>query len=245
MYIYIHIYRSLCFSLAIEFSFMWFCRFLPQHSAGILLLCRNSYCRQWWFRVFIRASLFIYRAKHWIGLFLQCVSRCLIFVAPVVALAIHCCSAKNVSAFLWVAYRLLSLGILSVLEKAEKMHITMDPGHQRVTTSAAQNLTAHFPGDGRLDFLEDFPFEIPVTIVELIMAVIILLGNGLVIAAYISDRKLRTVTNFFLVNLVIADFIVGIALPISCSTYFIRVRSPAICILQFAVIGKLISNQTL
>ena len=71
------------------------------------------------------------------------------------------------------------------------------------------------------------------------MSLFILVGNGLVIAAYISDRKLRTVTNFFLVNLVIADLTVGIALPISCGIFYIPHQiSPYMCTLQFTVIGK-------
>lgn len=88
--------------------------------------------------------------------------------------------------------------------------------------------------------LEEFPYEIPVTVIVILMALFILFGNGLVIAAYISDRKLRTVTNFFLVNLVIADFIVGITIPISSSIYFIpnSIRTRWLCILQFTIIGK-------
>lgn len=77
------------------------------------------------------------------------------------------------------------------------------------------------------------------TAVEILMSIFILIGNGLVITAYISDRKLRTVTNFFLVNLVIADFTVGIALPISCGIFYIPHKiSQYLCILQFSVIGK-------
>lgn len=113
----------------------------------------------------------------------------------------------------------------------------MDVEHDFVHRNAA---ATHGPGDGHYHWLEGFPYEIPVTVIQMIMAVAILLGNGLVMAAYISDRKLRTVTNFFLVNLVIADFIVGITLPISCSIYFMpkSLRSKRLCILQFTIIGK-------
>lgn len=79
-----------------------------------------------------------------------------------------------------------------------------------------------------------------VTVVEIIMSIIILVGNGLVIAAYITDRKLRTVTNFFLVNLVIADFTVGLALPISCGIFYMKDRmSPHLCTIQFTVLGEI------
>ena len=103
------------------------------------------------------------------------------------------------------------------------------------------NFTTSGPGDDHSHWLENTSYEIVVTIIEVIMAIIILLGNGLVIMAYITDRKLRTVTNFFLVNLVISDFIVGVMLPISCSIYFLPVdqRSKWLCTLQFVVIGKL------
>jgi len=90
------------------------------------------------------------------------------------------------------------------------------------------------------EFLEDNPWEIPLAIVEGILCVIILIGNGLVIAAYIRSRRLRTVTHFFLVNLVISDFIVGLTIPVHISTYFIppEFLTHSICVLRFAIVGK-------
>ncbi|XP_074657416.1 adenosine receptor A2b-like [Tubulanus polymorphus] len=59
--------------------------------------------------------------------------------------------------------------------------------------------------------------------VELGIAVAAILGNSLVIAAVMLNSHLRTVTNYFIVNLAIADFLVGlVALPcaIAASTGF-------------------------
>lgn len=48
--------------------------------------------------------------------------------------------------------------------------------------------------------------------------VLVIVGNCLVIAAVFSSHKLRSVTNFFIVSLAVADLLVGIAvLPFSAT----------------------------
>uniref|UniRef100_A0A182KCF4 G-protein coupled receptors family 1 profile domain-containing protein n=1 Tax=Anopheles christyi TaxID=43041 RepID=A0A182KCF4_9DIPT len=48
--------------------------------------------------------------------------------------------------------------------------------------------------------------------------VLVIVGNCLVIAAVLSSHKLRSVTNFFIVSLAVADLLVGLAvLPFSAT----------------------------
>ncbi|KAG8443847.1 hypothetical protein GDO86_009149 [Hymenochirus boettgeri] len=56
----------------------------------------------------------------------------------------------------------------------------------------------------------------PYTSIEIVIAVTATLGNLLVCVAVIQDRKLRTVTNYFLVSLSLADVCVG-AIAIPCA----------------------------
>ena len=48
------------------------------------------------------------------------------------------------------------------------------------------------------------------------VVVLVLVGNSLVVAAVVTSRKLRTVTNVFIVNLACADLLLGVlVLPFS------------------------------
>uniref|UniRef100_A0A6I8SZG5 G-protein coupled receptors family 1 profile domain-containing protein n=1 Tax=Xenopus tropicalis TaxID=8364 RepID=A0A6I8SZG5_XENTR len=51
--------------------------------------------------------------------------------------------------------------------------------------------------------------NILLTVLLSLMVVLIVLGNSVVILAFIVDRRLRTRSNFFLLNLSICDFLVG------------------------------------
>ncbi|OCT76732.1 hypothetical protein XELAEV_18031933mg [Xenopus laevis] len=55
------------------------------------------------------------------------------------------------------------------------------------------------------------------TVLSSLIVVLIVLGNSVVILAFIVDRRLRNRSNFFLLNLAICDFLVGksVVLPIS------------------------------
>lgn len=79
-----------------------------------------------------------------------------------------------------------------------------------------------------------------IAIVEIIISVAILAANGLIITAYGQDQKLRTVANFFLVNLVIADFLVGVGLPVHVSTFLLPpiYISANVCMLRLLSIGR-------
>jgi len=52
--------------------------------------------------------------------------------------------------------------------------------------------------------------NIAYTIIECIVAVVAIVGNLLVILAFASDRKLRRRTNYYIMSLALADFLLGI-----------------------------------
>lgn len=59
-----------------------------------------------------------------------------------------------------------------------------------------------------------------------VINVLVIVGNCLVIAAVFWSHKLRSVTNFFIVSLAVADLLVGIAvLPFSATWEVFKVSS--------------------
>ena len=58
--------------------------------------------------------------------------------------------------------------------------------------------------------------NVPYMAAELVIAILSTVGNLMVCAAVALNRKLRTVTNYFLVSLAVADICVG-ALAIPCA----------------------------
>lgn len=81
----------------------------------------------------------------------------------------------------------------------------------------------------------------PAAFMSVLLAVIILLTNGVIMIAYAKDRKLRTLSHFFLMNLVLADFLVGLALPMHAVSFLIPRSSlnKYICLAQFSMLGEL------
>lgn len=86
-----------------------------------------------------------------------------------------------------------------------------------------------------------FNFDDPVQILLmglcfLIISLLGLVGNGLVVFAIIASRKLRSVTNVFVVNLAISDFIGCLMLPIFAATYLSSdLQSNILCALAIYV----------
>lgn len=88
---------------------------------------------------------------------------------------------------------------------------------------------------------QDTRWRLFILAVEILLSIIILCGNGLVIAAYIRAKKLQNLTHFFLINLAIADFIVGLAVPVKIVTQFLYLEDWRIsyyCVMQFSVVGE-------
>lgn len=58
------------------------------------------------------------------------------------------------------------------------------------------------------------------------------------ILAYSKTRRLQNVTHFFLVNLAIADSLVGIGIPLSVFVFYTFKESRFVCIAKFSLVGK-------
>ena len=54
---------------------------------------------------------------------------------------------------------------------------------------------------------------------EIILMFLICFGNGLVFAAFIRNESLRTLTNYYILQLAIADFGVGLLMPMHIAMY--------------------------
>ncbi|CAH1786638.1 unnamed protein product [Owenia fusiformis] len=75
--------------------------------------------------------------------------------------------------------------------------------------------------------------------VEILLGIIICFGNGLVITSYVRFKALRTVANFFIVNLAIADFCVGIMMPLHVAMYIyptMLASSIYVCLLRYMLL---------
>ena len=71
---------------------------------------------------------------------------------------------------------------------------------------------------------EEFPLDvvIPIAVVMSIVSLITSLGNALVIVAVRTDRRLRTVSNYFIFSLAVADLLIGLlVMPLSI-IYFVN-----------------------
>lgn len=60
------------------------------------------------------------------------------------------------------------------------------------------------------DKMEQYDLNISYTVVELLVAVVACVGNALVIAVFHRERRLRKRTNYYIVSLAMADFLVGL-----------------------------------
>lgn len=52
--------------------------------------------------------------------------------------------------------------------------------------------------------------NIPYVVMELLVALIAVVGNAIVIIAFLRERKLRKRTNFYILSLALADFLLGL-----------------------------------
>jgi len=64
-----------------------------------------------------------------------------------------------------------------------------------------KNFTAHCDADA---------LNVPYTVIECVVATAAVIGNSLVILVFCLDRKLRRRTNYYIVSLALADFLVGL-----------------------------------
>jgi hypothetical protein len=52
--------------------------------------------------------------------------------------------------------------------------------------------------------------NVPYTIMELVVATVAVIGNALVIIVFYRERRLRRRTNYYIISLALADFLVGL-----------------------------------
>ncbi len=57
-------------------------------------------------------------------------------------------------------------------------------------------------------------YQVPIPVVHIILCIVVWMANALVIIAFCSYEKLRTITNYFIVNLACSDFLIGISVMI-------------------------------
>lgn len=73
------------------------------------------------------------------------------------------------------------------------------------------------------------PRKILLLAILIFIDILVIVGNTLVVAAVTSSHKLRSVTNFFIVSLAVADLLVGLAvLPFSATWEVFKVSGNAI-----------------
>ena len=52
--------------------------------------------------------------------------------------------------------------------------------------------------------------NIPYTILESLVAIVAVIGNALVIVVFCREKRLRRRTNFYIISLALADFLIGL-----------------------------------
>lgn len=52
--------------------------------------------------------------------------------------------------------------------------------------------------------------NIPYTVMEILVSIVAVIGNGLVIIVFYRERRLRRRTNYYIISLALADFLVGL-----------------------------------
>ena len=85
-----------------------------------------------------------------------------------------------------------------------------------------------------LSCTEDFELDrskldVPYAVVEILVAFFAVIGNVFVIIAFLSDKKLRKRTNYYIISLAFADFLMGLigipfAILVSIKTIYVHKR---------------------
>jgi len=85
-----------------------------------------------------------------------------------------------------------------------------------MTPGIPHNVTATFPPPN--DYFTFILYEVTVPILYGIVTSLGVTGNSLVIYVIVSKERMRTVTNFLLLNLAIADLLFVVVIP-PCTAY--------------------------
>ena len=93
-----------------------------------------------------------------------------------------------------------------------------------MTSSTSDNSTASVPSSD--DYFTFLLYEVAVPILYGIVTILGVIGNSLVIYVIVSKERMRTVTNFLLLNLAIADLSFVVVIPPSTAYVFAADRWP-------------------
>ena len=108
-------------------------------------------------------------------------------------------------------------------DQANKVGLTMD--------NMSRNITFSFP-QSPIMLTHDKVEIIASIVIYVLLALLIVVGNGMVIAAFSFNPRLQTINNTFLVGLAVSDVLVGlVSVPLwiyfsSCQQYLTCINSP-------------------
>lgn len=88
--------------------------------------------------------------------------------------------------------------------------------------------------------------KIVFAIIEGVLMVIIVFGNGLVIGAFYRSEKLKTLTNFFIMNLAIADLCVGLIMPLHIAMFLKPgiLENIYVCLFRYVSLNTMLGAST-
>ena len=92
-----------------------------------------------------------------------------------------------------------------------KSHLSINNNENRVQFDTKNDYEYHFFHKSNLTY--DPWLSLLILIVATLMSLITIIGNVLVITAFIIEKSLRKYSNYFILNLSIADLLIGILIP--------------------------------
>ncbi|XP_071532914.1 uncharacterized protein AdoR isoform X2 [Panulirus ornatus] len=87
--------------------------------------------------------------------------------------------------------------------------VTVLNNHSDFEGITAELLATPTAGEG-LNNTDVYPLSVPYAVSEVLVAVVAIIGNALTITVFVVDRKLRRLTNYYIVSLALADLLVGV-----------------------------------
>lgn len=93
----------------------------------------------------------------------------------------------------------------SVLPQQHVLHVTRSS--LSISTTVAAIIADNVASTSLIDWLSSGRLQIPLYATILLLAIV---GNALVIMTLVQNRRMRTITNVFLLNLAVSDILLGV-----------------------------------